>query len=221
MSRKSVRLYIEGGAVGRNADADFRRGWKNFLRRELESHAHTHNFATIEVVRGTGRQQTYNDFLISRKKHPEDLCVLLVDSETIVPPRMPVWSVVKQREGDKWDKPDWATDQHLYLMVIAVEAWLLTDQTALAKYFKRGFDVSRLPTTNLETRSKTEIDSALKRASKNCKCGPYRHGMAHEIVELVDSEKVKTLPHCARLFFELKALIRAVSGPPRGQGGRL
>ena len=31
MVKRHVRVYVEGGAEGKTADSDFRRGWKKFL----------------------------------------------------------------------------------------------------------------------------------------------------------------------------------------------
>lgn len=204
--KKHVRVYIEGGAQGRTADNDFRRGWKKFLA-ELHKTARNNGYQSLEVVRGQGRADTFRRFSHYKKQYPHDLCVLLADAETEVPEGTFVWDVVAQREGDKWQCPDWATEQHLYLMVVFVETWLLTDQEALATYFKRGFKMSSLPTTNLESRSKSDVENALKQATKDCKNGPYRHGQASEIIEFVRPARVQTLKHGQRLFAVLGDLI--------------
>jgi len=207
MVKRHVRIYIEGGAEGRGADNDFRRGWKKFLN-ELHELAREHGYHALEVVRSKGRQNAYRRFIRHEKEHPTDLCVLLVDSETAVPNDSLVWDIVARREGDRWERPAWATERHLYLMVQMVEAWLLTDQKALQQFFKRGFNASELPTTNLETRSTTEINRALERATRGSPKGPYQHGQAHEIIELVAPDQVKTLRHGRRLFESLGSLIR-------------
>jgi hypothetical protein len=93
-------------------------------------------------------------------------------------------------------------------MVHMVETWLLTDQDALQAYFKRGFNPKALPTTNLEARSKDEINNALEKATGGSPKGPYQHGQAHEIIELVAPDKVKTLKHGQRLFDTLGKLIK-------------
>ena len=133
--------------------------------------------------------------------------MLLVDAEMIVPTNSKVWDIVAQREGDKWQRPDWAKEEHLYLMVAFVETWLLTDQEALATFFKRGFNPKPLPTTDLENRSKDDVENVLKRATKDCKNGPYRHGQAHEVIEYMCPEKVQSLSHGKRLFESLSNLI--------------
>jgi hypothetical protein len=94
-------------------------------------------------------------------------------------------------------------------MVHFVETWLLADQDALQNFFGRDFNRRPLPTTNLEARSKDEIQNALKKATKNSSKGPYRHGQAHDIIRIVDPDKVKALcSHGRRLFDSLGNLIR-------------
>lgn len=205
--RRFVRVYMEGGAKGRIADADFRRGWKKFLN-ELHQLAINNGYNSLEVVRGKGRGNAFNRFKMYRKEHPNDLCVLLVDAETTVPVGARVWDIVGRREGDRWQRPPWATEKHLYLMVHFVETWLLTDQGALQRFFKRGTNLRALPTTDLEARSKQEIEAALKKATQGSSNGPYRHGQAHEIIGMVAPDRVRTLNHGERLFTSLGKLIK-------------
>jgi hypothetical protein len=206
MVRRHVRVYIEGGSEGRAADSDFRRGWRKFLN-ELHELARANGYHGLDVVRGKGRADAFRRFQHHREAHPGDLCVLLVDAETAVSEGIRVWDIVANREEDKWQRPSWATEDHLYLMVHTVETWLLADQDALRNFFKRDFDPSPLPTTNLEDRPKNEIEKALKKATKDSLKGPYRHGQAHEIIEIVQRERVKRLRHGQRLFNSLGRLI--------------
>ena len=206
MVKRCVRVYIEGGAQGKTADSDFRRGWKKFLH-ELHETARTNGYHSLEVVRGKGRGNTFNRFKMHKREYPRDLCVLLVDAETVVPEDAKVWDIVAQRAGDNWERPKWATERHLYLMVQFVETWLLTDQNALQLFFKIGFNPNVLPTANLESRSKREIEKALDSATKNSQKGAYRHGQAHEIIGIVCPDKVKAIKHGQRLFTDLPGLI--------------
>lgn len=210
MTRRHVRVYVEGGATGRTADQDFRRGWKKFLG-SLHELAREHGYHSLEIVRGKGRGNAYERFSKYHLENPDDLCVLLADAETGVPEGQSVWAVVAQREGDRWARPEWATERHLYLMVPFVETWLLTDSEALKQFFGRSFKPEGLPTTNLEARSKSEVETALKRATRESSKGEYRHGQAHEILERVRPERVQTLVHGRRLFESLGALIRGQS----------
>lgn len=206
MVKRHVRIYIEGGAEGRTADSDFRRGWKKFLN-ELHHLARNNGYHSLEVVRGKGRGNAFNRFKMHKKEHSNDLCVLLADAETAVPEGVSVWDVVARREGDKWQRPSWATEKHLYLMVHFVETWILTDPDALDTFFKRGFKGTPLPTTNLEDRPKGEIEQALKKATQDSQKGAYKHGQAHEIIGIVRPERVQTLRHGKRLFNTLGSLI--------------
>ena len=207
MVKRCVRVYIEGGAEGRGADGDFRRGWKKFLN-ELHELARARGYHSLEVVRGKGRGNTFERFKRHRAEHPEDLSVLLVDAEMAVPAGTRVWDVVARREGDRWERPPWATERHLYLMVHFVETWLLTDQDALREFFKQGFNSNGLPTTQLEARSKQDIERALKKATQDSRKGPYTHGHANEILETLRPDRVKTLAHGRRLFETLGRLIK-------------
>lgn len=205
--KRHVRVYIEGGGEGRTSDSDFRRGWKRFLA-ELHELARSYGYHSLEVVRGKGRGRTFDLFSKHKSSCPQDLCVLLADSETSVDTIDNLWNVVATRPGDKWQRPAWAEERHLYLMVHFVETWLLTDQIALQQFFKQGFNAKPLPTTNLEGRSKADVEEALRKATQGTSKGAYRHGQAHEILELVSPEKVKTLAHGARLFNTLSEFIK-------------
>jgi hypothetical protein len=205
--KNRVRFFVEGGATGKTADSDFRRAWKKFLR-ELLALAQENGYFTLEVVRGKGRSNTFNLFLGSKTHYPNDLCVLLVDAEQTVVPGRQVWDVVAKRPGDNWQRPHWATERHLYLMVCSVETWLLTDHKALLCYYKSNFNADQLPTVDLEARSKSEIEKALKRATEYTPKGPYKHGQANEIIELVSPDKVRTLAHGRRMFEVLGGLIK-------------
>ena len=209
--KRHVRVYIEGGAEGKEGDSDFRRGWKKFLA-ELHELARVNNYHSLEVVRGKGRANTFRLFYTHKKVHPADLCVLLADAETTVPEGAAVWDVVARREGDNWQRPSWATERHLYFMVHFVETWLLTDRGALQTFFNGGFKPDLLPATNLEERSKGEVEEALRRATQGSRKGPYRHGQAHEIIGIVRPDNVKTLRHGQRLFASLASLIRSEAG---------
>ncbi len=207
MVKRHVRIYIEGGAEGRAANNDFRCGWKKFLI-ELHELARAHGYQALEVVRGKGRGNAFNRFKKHQKEYPNDLCVILVDSEKEVPEGARVWDIVANRTGDKWERPIWATERHLYLMVHFVETWLLTDQDALRSFFKKGFNGRPLPTTNLEDRSKHEIEEALKKATQASSKGCYRHVHAHEVIGIVRQDRVRTLRHGQRLFDTLGRFIR-------------
>lgn len=207
MVKRCVRVYIEGGSTGQAEDNDFRRAWKYFLV-ELHTLARKHQFVKLEVVRCKSRSNAYDRFSKYEKEHPGDLPILLVDSEGSVAPDLTVWDWVAQREGDNWVRPSWAMEDQLYLMVPMVEAWLLTDHAALERYFRGRIELRELPSTNLEGRSKSEIDATLKKATGGIACRTYQHRMANEIIEYVRPGNVKTLRHGSRLFTKMAEFIK-------------
>ncbi len=213
MVKRCVRIYIEGGAEGKIADSEFRENWGKFLNELRETARETKKYHKLNVIRGKGRQNAFDRFKTAKKEFPDDLCVLLVDSETaVLPLNKPVWDVVKQRKEDNWDRPAWATEKHLYLMVPFLETWLLTDQKALGDFFKRGFESKDLPINNLESRSKDDINAALKKATRNSKV-KYSHGLGNIIIGDVHPDNVKTLHHGKRLFDCLSELITGIIDP--------
>jgi len=80
MVKRCVRIYVEGGAQGKTADNDFRRGWRKFLN-ELHELARANGYHALEIVRGKGRANTFSLFINYKRKYPSDLCVLLVDAK--------------------------------------------------------------------------------------------------------------------------------------------
>jgi hypothetical protein len=165
-------------------------------------------FQSLEVVRGKSRANAFQRFEKHHLEFPGDLCFLLVDSEGPVGSTQSVWDVVARREGDRWIKPVWASDDDLYLIVQFVETWLLTDPEALRSFFGPETNVSKLPNDNLEARNKGDIERALREATKSCRRGPYRHGHAHAVLERVRAQRVKSLYHGNRLFEKLGERIK-------------
>ena len=102
MVKRVVRLYIEGGATGKDADNIFRKSWKQFLN-NLHDLARQNGYDKLEIVRGKGRENTFQRCMSHKEEYPNDLCVLLVDSETGVSPSSRVWEIVKNR--DNWQQP--------------------------------------------------------------------------------------------------------------------
>jgi len=136
MVKRYVRVYVEGGAEGKPANGDFRRGWKMFLN-ELHELAREKGYASLEVVRGKDRSNAFRRFAGHITEHPNDLCVLLVDAETAVSEHTRVWEVLANRGGDGWPRPSWATERHLYLMVHFVETWLII----VICFMSPGYDI--------------------------------------------------------------------------------
>lgn len=78
-------------------------------------------------------QQTFDRFVTATKRRaPSVVPLLLVDSEEAVASHS-VWQHLRSR--DRWNTPAGARDDQAFLMVQAMETWLLADIVALRRYF--------------------------------------------------------------------------------------
>ena len=128
-----VRIYIEGGSTGSLDDQLFRQSWLTFLS-IIDRAARKHGFNGINIIRGQSRGRTHARFCSRHGSGDLDLNILLLDSEEPSAPLDEPWLTITKRISDSLPKPTWANDEHLYLMVPTVEAWLLTDHEELARY---------------------------------------------------------------------------------------
>jgi hypothetical protein len=118
------------------------------------------------VYAAGGRKAAYDLFCAELAKAKEgDIVVLLVDAEEIVTAATR-WQHVKDREGDGWDLPAGAGEEHLHFMAVVMETWLLADPAALGAVFGNQFDATKITSwTALETVPKGAIYAAMKKAT--------------------------------------------------------
>jgi len=196
-------IYIEGGAPGPKADAQFREAWRGFFRR-----------AGIQrppaVVRGRGRTDTYDDFRNHIGDKTEDsIPLLLVDSEDVVTPGKSCWQHLKERKADGWNRPEGATEDSVFLMICTMETWFLADLDALKVFFHPDLREKHLPPegTHLESKPKADVIAALDRATARCK-RPYGKGrLSFELLSTIDPIEVeKRCPAAKRLLDRLRSI---------------
>lgn len=159
-----------------------------------------------------GRKQAYDAFVDALEKEPEVFNVLLVDSEDPIAITVPPWKHLAERLGDGWSEPAGTDDARCQMMVACMEAWLLADPAGMTKHFGGNFDVGKLPPANQsETRTKGDIDDALKKATSPTPAKEYqkiRDGA--KLLEKVNPAEVrKHCKWCERLFQALGAAIGA------------
>ncbi|WP_276604249.1 DUF4276 family protein [Nannocystis pusilla] len=64
----------------------------------------------------------------------------MVDSEGPVRSEAEPWGHVARRRGDQWQQPAGIEQDQLHFMVEAMEAWILADPDALAKFYGNAFE---------------------------------------------------------------------------------
>ena len=196
-----AKLIIEGGGEGRRQAGSFRAGWREFF----QSAGITANPPII--VRGGSRNQAFERFVSEvEKANPDELPILLVDSEGAVNRNHSVWQHLQANDG--WRRPANVGDGQAFLMVQAMEAWLLADRAALQNYFSRGFRENRLPQqTNPERVPKDDLAPALALASADCSRQYAKGPISFAILGIVNAAVVaERCRHAKSLIDHLRSL---------------
>ena len=198
----SAVTYIEGGGDrGENLARLFRRSWTRFFAAAgLEGRM-------PRVVKGGGRARTFDLFRTAiGNARPGHVPLLLVDSEAKVASGRSPWQHLHSRDG--WERPQKARDEQAYMMVQAMETWLLADRNMLRGYFGASLRENALRQwPNLEDVFKRDVFDALGRATAGCP-RPYAKGaLSFELLELVDPARVEAVcPHAKALLDFLRNL---------------
>lgn len=211
-----IRIFIEGGGDSEITKSKLRKGFSTFLKPLVDLIRQNKNTIAWRGVVPCGRRTAaYRDFCIALKQFPNDLNILLVDSEESLPekcsdPKRRNWEHLAKREGDQWECPVGIDDSQCFLMIECMETWLVADRAALVKFYGKELNEKALPANrNLESVPKHTIADALKQATKKTQKGEY-HKINHafEIMELLNVATVRSaVPSCERLFAELETRI--------------
>jgi len=207
---KSIAIYIEGGGPTSATRDPFRRGISAFLE-PVVTEIRKQRIQWRPIICG-GRKEAYDKFCDALLNEPHVFNVLLVDSEDPLAITISSWEHLKNREGDKWDKPAGVDDARCQMMVACMEAWFLADPAGLKNHFGGNFDTRKLPPANqAESCAKSTINDALKKATRPTKAKEYqkiRDGA--KLLEKVDPKEVrKHCKWCERLFETLGVAIGA------------
>ena len=196
-----VKIFVEGGGRGDKNNSLFRAAWMNlFTSAGLAGRLPT-------VVRCGDRAGAFRRFSDAvRKAGDDDLPILLVDSEGPVEEGKSVWGHLQDRDG--WRRPAGVDDNQAYLMVQAMEAWLLADRDALREYFGQGFNENRLPGQNdPEQIPVAGLESSLRSASANCRQQYAKGVVSFQILGLVNADRLaERCRHAKALFDYLQSL---------------
>lgn len=154
-----------------------------------------------------GRQQAYEQF-VQDLRTPGVTAWLLIDAEAVLAPDgskgatpPSPWAHLKARKGDGWDTPNGATDEHVHLMAVCMETWLLADHDAIKRVFGAKTHLKALPPEGaaLERAEKAKVFTALEAATKGTSAGPYGKGdHSFLVLEHVSPAKLAALPWARR-----------------------
>ncbi|CAK0754987.1 DUF4276 family protein [uncultured Gammaproteobacteria bacterium] len=204
---KSLSIYFEGGGDKSAQRATLRQGMNAFLS-SLKDQACAKRWQWKLVPCG-GRSQTFAAFQNARNQASEsEIVILLVDAEAPITASTRV-EHLRLRIGDGWDLTG-VPEDHIHLMAQAMEAWIVADPEALAKYYGQGFQRNALPKrANLEEEPKTDCADKLAKATEKTQKGEY-HKIKHagDLLGRISEQKVRAYcPHAEILFTKVCGLI--------------
>jgi hypothetical protein len=193
---KGVAIYLEGGGDFTQQKAELRQGMDAFLK-TLKEAARTKRLHWKIVCCG-GRNQAHGAFCHAIHTEPDQLNILLVDSESPVQ-GLRIAHLVNR---DGWNMTD-IPEVVVNLMTQCMEAWIVADANALADFYGQHFNRNALPgRLNLEEEAKNDLYKALEAATRHTQKGTYgkiRH--ASKLLALIDPNKAQErCPGCRALF---------------------
>ncbi len=194
-----VRIFIEGGGIA--SDEVFTEGWRRFFV------AAGLTGRMPRVVRGEGREQTFDKFKTAlQRRRPDEIPILLVDSEERVASGQSAWEHL--RGQDNWNQPPGADDDRAYLMVQVMETWFLADQEALRHFFGPSLNENHFRQwPNLEALSRDTVYRALERATRDCQKQYLKGKISFQLLGQIDPERVAAAcPHARALLDYLRGL---------------
>lgn len=197
-----VKIYIEGGGDSRAQDTDFRAAWASFFEKAGLAGR------MPATVRCGGRNQAFDDFRTAVKnRRPDELPLLLVDSEDLVAAGRSPWQHLEERDG--WTQPPGAGSDDAFLMIACMETWFLADRQSLLRFFHNCLRENALPQwPDLEAVEKRSIFARLAQATAGCGEKAYaKDKVSFELLKLIDPDVVaRYCPGARRLLDRLRGL---------------
>ena len=197
-----IKLYIEGGGDSQIQDTQFRAGWRTFFEKAGLTGRMPATF------RGGGREQTFAAFQTALKtRKPDELPLLLVDSEELLAAGADAWQHLRTR--DCWEPPPGAGDGDAFLLICCMETWFVADRAALARFFGQDWRENALPQwPKLEEITKEQVLAALEKATAGCERKRYAKGKpSFDLLGAINPEEVeKHCPAARRLLERLRKI---------------
>lgn len=210
-----IAIYAEGGGDTVHQKAELRQGFDGLLG-DLKMKAREKRFGWKLVCAG-GRRAAYDAFANALRTNPAAVNVLLVDSEAPVAAEIgdsvqdARARVAHLAQRDHWDFSS-ALSERVHLMVQCMEAWIVADADALARFYGQGFARNALPARqDLEEEPKQDVCDKLARATRHTQKGDYekiRH--ASKLLQEIAPDKVAL--RCPRFATLTHYLNEAIAG---------
>lgn len=148
----STVVYVEGGGDAKSTRLRCQEGFRGLIDKLLPGGRRP------RIVACGTRRAAFDRFVDGLRQHGDDACLLLVDSEGPLPDGLSPWE--RLARSDAWQRPTSVGDEHVHLMVQCMEAWLIADDAALARFYGQGFKIDSLPRrTNVEHVRKEDVSA--------------------------------------------------------------
>ena len=199
-----VRLYVEGGPIG--VDADGLRSFRTAFKQHFEKL--DPGLKALEVVMRGSTDQTIKAYTEAVRQFAAEYTVaLLVDSDSAVTANTPALHL--RPWLDSAHVPADAR-RNLFLMVQCMEAWLVTDPEAFKKCFGNRVRLNVLPPNpDIEAVPKRDVFAAIEGAIRQTPAGRYlkvQHGS--KLIAALNPDRVSSRSRHARdLYSFLRASI--------------
>lgn len=157
----------------------------------------------FNLVAGGSQIETVKDFLRYCRSSPDQLNVLLIDSEK--PVVNTTQTIRDLRSHNSWDAGVACADEQINFMVQAMEAWFIADPQALTERFGQNFRINALPNSqNAESTTPGELVAAIRRELRRISARRRDYDKVADgakLLQLIDPARVsQRCPHFKRLM---------------------
>ncbi|MCL2824713.1 MAG: DUF4276 family protein [Polyangiaceae bacterium] len=163
---KRIRIFVEGGGPNAKRGQDaLRKGFNGLL--SAQKAAACQKKIEWNIACCGGRQAAYDAFILAiGRKDPDDLVVLLVDSEGAVKDTAAQGRVGHLRQRDNWQFRG-VDANAVHLMIQCMESWIVADPDEVEKFFGADFHRKHLPKRlDLDNEPKADVARSLELATQ-------------------------------------------------------
>ncbi|MGV3659743.1 MAG: DUF4276 family protein [Prosthecobacter sp.] len=191
-------IYLEGASRGPDSN-ELKRRCREAFSKLLERMGFKGR--KPRLVACGGRNSVLDDFSIALRTSRGGYVAMWIDSEEPMQDIEAAWKhLAEVTSVDKWEQPAGARDDQVLFMTTCMETWIVADKNTLRSYYGQHLNESALPpTTDLERRSRHDVQDRLVRATQNCKNAFAKGKRSFEVLEEIKSEALADLPSFARV----------------------